>query len=400
MKNKIVDIFELRDIPKIGPISIKKLEDEGINSKTEMIVRSWTEISAITGMTKDEAETAVQYCRDTLQAAGLLWQTKMSAWELYQKRKQLRYWSTGSKALDMLIGGGIESRAITEISGEFRTGKTQIALSLCVEVCMADQIVPGIPNRVLFIDTEDTFRPERVEQILLARDPNANVQELLENIIIQRPMDAAHQTIIMENAMGLMREINIQAVIIDSGTALFRQGTGEYGQQGIKRVALNKMVHLMKNAAEVYDIPIVALNQVYDSTDPFKPGQKIYGGNVWGHAMTYRLGVKKKGRAWVATTIDYPHIAKADAMFDITEAGIVDIKKKKSEKSTESEIPPTESSDEIKKKEREAEERDVKEHEARIRKNVEVQKEKIEKDVDKMTKEEIEEMKKPKEIKK
>ena len=92
---------------------------------------------------------------------------------------------------------------------------------------------------------------------------------------------------------------------------------------------LNKYVHLLGNISDIYSIPIIAINQVYDSPDPFNPGQKIYGGNVWGHAMTYRIGLRKKGKIWVATTIDFPHKPVEDALYDITKAGITDIKDKK-----------------------------------------------------------------------
>lgn len=324
---KKTDIFDLKDIPKLGPIGRAKLEEAGISSKTDMLVFTWTEISKITGMTKEDAEDAVQHCRDVLQKSGDQWNTEMNAWELLEKRKTLKYWTTGSKAVDDLIGGGIESRAITEFSGKFASGKTQLSHSLCVTITM-EKSDGKQPNRVLMIDTEGTCRPERLRGILLARNSKADVKGALENIIVQKPQDASHQIIILENAVHLIKELNIKAVIIDSGTALFRQELANYGDQGLKFRKLNKMVHLMKNLAEVYDIPVIAINQVYDSSDPFSPGQKIYGGNVWGHAMTYRVGLKQKGKQWKATTIDFPHMPVSDALFDITEAGVVDIKKK------------------------------------------------------------------------
>ena len=327
-KMKKTDLFSLKDVPKLGPIGIQKLEDAGIVSKTDMLVFTWTEIASVTGMTKEDSETAVQFCRDALQKSGDQWNTNMNAWELLEKRKGLKYWTTGSKAVDILIGGGIESRAVTEFSGKFRSGKTQISHSLACTIAMAPSENKH-PNRVLMIDTEDTCRPERLQEIILARDKKADVKAVLENIIVQRPQDASHQIIIMENAVHLIKELNIKAIVIDSGTALFRQELSDFGQQGLKFRKLNKMVHLMKSTAEVFDIPVIVMNQVYDSSDPFSPGQKIYGGNVWGHAMTYRIALRKKGKMWVAQTYDFPHKPIEDEVFNVTAAGIVDVKEKK-----------------------------------------------------------------------
>jgi DNA repair protein RadA len=330
-KKKLIDIFNLKDVPKLGPIGIQKLENAGVFSKTDMLVFSWVDIAEWTGMTKDDAEAAVQYCRNTLQDAGIQPKTEMNGLQVLEEREKLKRWPTGSLAVDELIGQ-IEAGSVTEFSGKFGSGKTQFSHSLCVTICMEDVDKKSPPNRVLYIDTEGTFRPERIKEITEAR--KGDYKKVLENIIIMKAQDAAHQMVILENAVHLIEELNIKCVILDSATALFRQELAEYGAQGTKSRKLNKFVHLMSSIAEIFKIPVIAVNQVYDSSDPFSPGQKIYGGNVWGHAMTYRIGlkVKKKGREWLATTIDFPNKPVADALFVIKKEGIVDLKKKEPKK--------------------------------------------------------------------
>lgn len=330
---KNIDPLTLNDVPGLGSIGIKKLNDVGIFSKTDIVVHKWTRIAAETGMTKDDAEEAVQFCRKALQKmdSDKHWPTQMSAWELLQRRKKLKRWTTGSKAVDDLIGG-LEARAITEFSGKFAAGKTQISHSLCVTIASITPEKGERPNGVLMFDTEGTCRPERLQEILLARDKKADVEKVLSLITVIRPRDAAHQVYLLENCLQIIEDLNIKAIVIDSGTALFRQGLAEYGEQGFKYRLLNQYVGMLGNVGETYDIPIIVMNQVYASTNPFDPGQKIYGGNVWGHAMTYRVSLKKKGKLWVATTLDFPHKAVEDALFDITSAGVVDVKKKEKKK--------------------------------------------------------------------
>ena len=79
-------------------------------------------------------------------------------------RKNIFRLATGSLELNKLLGGGLESMAITEVFGEFRTGKTQLAHTLCVTTQL-----PGeggfTGGKVVYIDTENTFRPDRLRPI-------------------------------------------------------------------------------------------------------------------------------------------------------------------------------------------------------------------------------------------
>lgn len=82
----------------------------------------------------------------------------MTGNEIAQKRKNVIKITTGSSILDELLGGGIETMAITEAFGEFRTGKTQLAHTLCVTTQLPRDKKGG-NGKVIYIDTEGTFRP-------------------------------------------------------------------------------------------------------------------------------------------------------------------------------------------------------------------------------------------------
>lgn len=335
MAKKIIDVYDLKDIPNLGPISIEKLEMSDITSKRDILVFGWKELADITGMERTKAEESVEYCRKVLIEAGDQWDSEMTAYEILEKRKTLKHIPTGSKALDELLDGGVEARAITEFAGKFGSAKTQISHSLTV-TALADETMindKGVPPMVLYFDTEGTVRPDRMNEMALLRKlydpakPDA-LKNFLGRVIVQKADDPPQLVMKIESASHLMQELNIRLVIVDSGTALFRQMMPEMGDAGRKFRLLNKMVHRLKNLAEVHNVPVVFINQMYDSTDQYNPGPKQYGGNVVGHAMTYRVVLKKKSKVWSATAVDFPNKPVQDIEFLVTKAGITDVKGK------------------------------------------------------------------------
>ena len=330
---KEIDIFDLESIPGIGPIGAKKLEADGITNYRDILVFGYIDIANVTGMERDLAEKVVDYCKKALEEIDDQWPSEMRADELLEKRKTLDYISTGSPDIDELIGGGIEARAITEVAGKFRSGKSQMGFTVTATVASTKKKEgEKVPPHALYIDTEDTFSPERISEIVLARkflSTPEEIKDCLSRIIVMKPTSGAHQIQIIENASHLMQELNIKVIVIDSGTALFRQTMSEMGNAGRKFRLLNRMLHILKRLAETHNIPVLFINQMYDSMDQFNPGPKQYGGNVVGHAMTYRAIVRKAGKKWVFTSIDFPNKPEEDVEFLITEAGIVNNKKKK-----------------------------------------------------------------------
>jgi meiotic recombination protein DMC1 len=143
------------------------------------------------------------------------------------RRERIRRISTGSKNLDQLLLGGIESQAITEVFGEFRTGKTQLAHTLCVTAQLPIEVGGGA-GKVCYIDTENTFRPERIESI--AKRFDLDPAETLENIIVARAYTVDHLNQLLMAAASKMNEEEYALLIVDSIMAPFRvdySGRGE-----------------------------------------------------------------------------------------------------------------------------------------------------------------------------
>jgi DNA repair protein RadA len=333
-KPKDLDVYDLEAIPNIGPVGAEHLRKNDIESYFDIIVFGDREVMNITKMDKDKAIESVEWCQKQLEENKLLWQKEMTADKLLDIRKSLLHIPTGCDALDELLDGGVEAKAITEFAGKFGSGKTQISHSLAVTTVANETLVDKKGNKpmVLYFDTENTCRPERLFEIAMTRGlakTEEEASELLSRIDVKKASSPAELVMIIQRAMKIIKGWNIRLVIIDSGTALFRQQNAEFGDQGRKYRLMNRMNHLLTNMAEIYNVPVVFINQMYTSTSQFDPGDKQYGGNVIGHAMTYRLTLKKKSKVWVATSVDFPHKAIQDVEFLLTEKGIVNAPSKK-----------------------------------------------------------------------
>lgn len=144
----------------------------------------------------------------------------ITAYELYEKRRGIRRISTGVKSLDELLGGGIETKAITELVGEFGSGKTQLCHQLSVMVQLPED-KGGLKAKALYVDTENTFRPERIMQMAKYRG-GLDPQEALKNILYARAYNSDHQMMIIEESKKIIEKENIGLIVIDSLVAHFR----------------------------------------------------------------------------------------------------------------------------------------------------------------------------------
>lgn len=342
----LAKVDTLEDVPGIGPVGEANLNKFGIFSKFDVIVQGQLVLIEATGMEKDKASKAIEYCRTVLEEHKLLAPRKETAYDILLKRRDIDKIKTGSKELDGIIGGGVDCKSITEISGAFHSGKTQISLNLVLNA-LQDVSKGGLqkkgepPVRAMWIDTEKTMRPERLVQMAIERkiikDDENEIKDLASRIEIFTPHDPAHLILILNNIVHVVREMNVRVIVIDSGAALFRQYMPAMGQKGGKSVLMNNMVRLLSMLAWVHNIAVIYTNQVYESVDQWNPGLRAFGGHVIGHAMTYRLTVKKQGKRWIATAEDYPHMPPDDAEFVITEKGIEDFTKKAKKKKSEDE---------------------------------------------------------------
>ena len=152
---------------------IEELENFGINRQdiTKLKSGGFHTVEAISHATlrklqdvKGISEQKAIKLKDTIKSQRLVSMGFQSATDRLAAARELIYISTGSEDLDGLLAGGIETGSMTEIFGEFRTGKTQICHTLCV-TCQRPLDCGGAEGKAIYVDTEGTFRPQKLVAI-------------------------------------------------------------------------------------------------------------------------------------------------------------------------------------------------------------------------------------------
>jgi DNA repair protein RadA len=247
---------------------------------------------------------------------------------ILERRKHVGKLKTGSGAFDELLGGGMETQAITELYGEFGSGKTQVAHQLAVNVQLGNER-GGLDGSCILIDTENTFRPERISQIAggLDLDPEG----ALRNIHVARAHNSNHQILLVEAASELSEqlkttELPVRLLIVDSLTAHFRAEYVGRGTLADRQQKLNKHLHDLMRFGTLNNAVVLVTNQVQSKPDAFfgDPTRPI-GGHILGHTATFRLYLRKsKGGKRIARLVDSPNLAEGEAIFSVESEGIRD----------------------------------------------------------------------------
>ncbi len=310
---------QLTDLPGIGPAVSAKLESAGVYDLMSLAVMSPAGLSDAAGVSAAVARKAIQAARKMLNLGFV------EGTEYAKKRESIHNITTGSKNFDELLGGkGVESRAITEAFGAFGSGKTQVGLTLAVNVQMPVE-KGGANGKCVFIDTEGTFRPARIKQI--AEELGANPEKVLKNILVARAFNSDHQVLLLDRVGEMVKEGEpIKLVIIDSLTAHFRAEYSGRGQLADRQQKLNRYIHNLMKLAETHNLAIYVTNQVMaNPAQMFGDPTTAIGGHIVGHASTYRVYLRrgKKGSR-VAKLIDSPNLPDNETIFFVTAAGIVD----------------------------------------------------------------------------
>lgn len=311
-------MFNLEDLPGVGPAIAKKLEEAGYNDLMAIAVASPSELAEVADIGEGTAAKIIQAAREKADVGGF--ETGDVLLKKLEERKRL---TTGSKAFDELLGGGFETQAITELFGEFGSGKTQIAHQLCVNVQMAEE-EGGLEGEAVFIDTENTFRPERILQ--MAEGMGIDGKEALKKIHVATAFNSNHQMMLVDKAMELAREKPIRLLVVDSLTGHFRAEYVGRGALAERQQKLNKHMHLLLKFARLNNAVICVTNQVAARPDVFfgDPTQPI-GGHIVGHTAMFRIYLRKsKGGKRIARLIDSPHLPEGEIVFMVKEEGIRD----------------------------------------------------------------------------
>jgi DNA repair protein RadA len=290
-------------------------------------VLSPTELSEVSGVSEAVARKAIQAARKMLNLGF------EDASEYMKRRKELDTITTGSKNLDNLLGGrGVETRAITEVYGAYGSGKTQLAHVLAVNVQLPKE-KGGTNGKAVYIDSEGTFRPERVKQI--AEAIGANPEKVLKNIMVARAFNSDHQMLLVDKIAELIKEGEpIKLVIIDSITAHFRAEFAGRGMLADRQQKINKHLHDLMKLAEQYNVAIYVTNQVMaNPAMMFGDPTTAIGGHILAHGSTYRIYFRRgKQDSRVAKLIDSPNLPESETVFYITQSGLSDDLKEGKEK--------------------------------------------------------------------
>lgn len=306
----------------ISTADIKKLSDAGFHTVEALAFTPKKALLAIKGISEVKADKILG------EAAKLVPMGFTTATDFHLRRGQIITVSTGSKELDKLLGGGIETGAITEIFGEFRTGKTQLCHTLAV-ICQLPTDMGGAEGKCLYIDTEGTFRPERL--LAVAERYGMNGEEVLDNIAYARAYHTDHQMTLLVQAAAMMAEQRFSLLIVDSATSLYRTDYSGRGELSARQMHLARFLRTLLRLADEFGVAVVITNQVVAqvdgaamfNADPKKP----IGGNIIAHASTTRLFLKKgRGETRICKIYDSPNLPESEAVFAINPDGIGDPK--------------------------------------------------------------------------
>jgi len=307
--------MKIEDLPGVGAATAEKLRIVGYEDLMSIAVSSPGELIDAAGVSEAVGRKMIQAARDNLDMGF------QSGIDIMAKREAVDKISTGSENFDEILGGGFETGAITECFGAYGSSKTQIAHQLAVNCQKED------PDAVaVYIDTENTFRPERINQ--MAEGQGLNSKDILKNIKVARAFNSDHQMLLAEKVEELVKQgLKIKVLIVDSLTAHFRAEFVGRGTLAVRQQKLNKHMHVLSKIADRYNLCVYVTNQVMAKPDQFfgDPTEAI-GGHVVGHNSTFRIYLRrgKKGTR-VAKLVDAPNLPDAEAIFNIEDSGVKDI---------------------------------------------------------------------------
>ncbi|MBD3212133.1 MAG: DNA repair and recombination protein RadA [Candidatus Lokiarchaeota archaeon] len=311
-------IEQVKDLSGVGEATLRKLIKAGFNSLESIAYTPPSIIQEDSGLGE---KTTAKLIKQAMKRLNVGFKSAETLWE---HRKNIARVTTGSQELDNLLAGGVETGSMIEFFGEFRTGKTQIMHQLCVNVQLPKE-KGGIEGAALYIDTEGTFRPERIIQMAEALDLDYN--KVLKNIVFGRAYNSDHQILLAKEAINIIKERNIKLIVIDSLIGHFRSEYIGRGTLATRQQILNQHLHDLLRLCDIYpDLAIVVTNQVQAKPDVFygNPLQAA-GGNIIAHGSTIRIYLRKgKGEQRVAKIVDAPHLPEGEAVFSITGNGISD----------------------------------------------------------------------------
>ena len=342
---------DLEDLSGVGPATAEKLKENGYDNYQGIAVASPGELANKADIGESSAAKIINSARDEADVGGF-----ESGTTVLERREEIGKLTWGAEEIDELLGGGVETQSITEVYGEFGSGKSQVTHQLSVNVQLPVEH-GGLEGSAIFIDTEDTFRPERIEDMVrgladetieatmvlhevVEEEDDADagdedlVMELLEAMLdkihVAKAFNSNHQILLAEKAQEIASqsqdgEFPVRLLCVDSLTAHFRAEYVGRGELAARQQKLNKHLHDLMRVGDLNNTAVLVTNQVSANPDAFfgDPTKPI-GGNILGHTSTFRIYLRKsKADKRIVKLVDAPNLADGEAVMRITGDGIV-----------------------------------------------------------------------------
>ena len=303
------------DLPGVGPSTVTKLTDAGLGTVMSIAVSSPQEISTVAGLSESVARKIIKNARDNLKLGF------EKATDYAHRRDKIQKISTGCTNFDSIIDGGFESGAITEVYGQFGSGKTQLS-----HITVVRALLENKDNKAIYIDSENTFRADRIKDFAEANglDP----AEALDRIYVARAYNSDHQMLLIDEVEKTLQTDNsYRIIVVDSLTSHFRAEFIGRGTLATRQQKLNKHMHQLLKLADLYNMVVLVTNQVMAKPDSFfgDPTQAI-GGHIVGHNSTFRIYMRPgKAGSIFAKLMDSPNLPNNDTNFMVTKEGFINV---------------------------------------------------------------------------
>ena len=313
-----VKIQNIKDLTGVGPAIAEKFREAGYSTLEEIGTQSPGQLSDATGIGQESCAKYIKEAGKNDKIGSFLTGT-----ELMEKRATVGKLTTSSSTFDELLGGGVETQSITEFYGQYGSGKTQFMLQLAVNAQLPVE-QGGLGGEVAIIDTENTFRPERI--ISMAKALELDPDEVLSKIHVGRAYNSHQQMLMVKKVKEIAKEKPIKMLAVDSLTGAFRAEYIGRGTLAERQGKINAHMSALARFGDLHNAAVVVTNQVSSNPaaffgDPTKP----IGGNIVGHTSKFRIYLRRgKAGKRVCRLVDSPHLPENEALVSITEDGIRD----------------------------------------------------------------------------
>jgi DNA repair protein RadA len=352
---------DLSALEGVGPATEEKLIDAGFSTYQAIAVASSGDLADKADIGDTTAATVIASAKEMADIGGF-----KTGVEENERRMSMAKITTGVPDIDRMLAGGVETGAITEFYGGFGSGKSQMTHQLSINVQLPVEF-GGANSRAIFIDTEDSFRPERITQMVQGLDTeileaviereglpftaedvkdstiedengfpimegtpaNEIATVFLRRIHLAKAYSSEHQVLLAEKALEIANEyaddeFPVGLIAVDSVMAYLRSEFVGRGELAPRQQRLGKHLATLKQISELHNTAIVLANQVMSNPDSyFGDPTKPIGGNILGHTSTFRLYIRNsKGTKRVVRLVDAPNLEDGEAVMRVEKGGL------------------------------------------------------------------------------